>query len=176
MKILIIEDKPKHLLTAKLFAEESGHDVTIVTNYKEAEKALCGDRDMHFGRTFNQQYDVVLTDLLLPSSPEGQADKSSKGEMPYGVIFILLAMRIGVKHIALLTDGNHHNHPFIWAIDPLIGSGNGTPFSLGDVKLLFSSNSFIYSDWEGSSFNVPKDDPRVGSKAWELLLNELLVK
>ena len=176
MKILIIEDKANHLTTAEQFAKESGHEVTIVTSYKDAEKILCGDRDYGFKQIQTCQYDVVLTDLFLPVSQEGQANKVIRDEIPYGALFVLWALRTGVKKIALLTDGDHHSDPFIWAMDPL--GVYGKPFFIGDVKLFFSSRDFVYSKliMKQNEFTVPDNDPRIGCKAWDVLLNKLLAE
>lgn len=181
MKILIIEDKPLHILCAEQFAKETDHEITILTTYHEAEEALCGNDKFgdknRFGRyPYEQKFDVLLTDLLLPASKAGQGDDKYTGqEMPYGVALALLAMRTGVKKIGLLTDGNHHNHPFIWALDPL-GGYDGKPFMINDIKLLFASNNFIHiENWKNTNIeSVPKGDPRSGGKAWHLLFATLL--
>lgn len=177
MKILIIEDKPLHILCAEQFAKESDHEITILTTYHEAEKALCGED--RFGRKpYEQKFDVLLTDLLLPASKAGQGNDNYTGQqMPYGVVLALLAMRTGVKKIGLLTDGNHHAHPFIWALDPL-GGYDGKPFMINDIKLLFASNGFLhFEDFKATDCeSVPKGDPRSDGKAWHLLFAKLLAE
>ena len=175
MNILIIEDKEKHILSAEKFATESGHSVTIATTYDEAEKALCGED--HFGRKDPvTNFDVVLTDMFLPASRSGLADPSEfRGtEQPYGLSFMLLAMRTGVKTIGLLTDGNHHANPMIWALDTLRGY-DGKPFTIGDTTVLCSSNGFFLSHWNetDSPKFVPEGDPLEGAKDWGHLLLDL---
>lgn len=173
MRVLIVEDNELHIASARKFASETEHQVTIVTNYDQAENELCAQGD-RFGRKESEpKYDVLLTDLFLPASTTGQGDKSHQREMPYGATLVLLAMRSGIKKIALLTDGNHHAHPLIWALDPL-GGYDAKPFSVGEVKLLFASNGFVYNSYSQNELTVDKDNPLNEAKAWPFLLNKLL--
>ena len=64
MKILIIEDKEKNLLSAQKFASECGHEVVIINNYDDAAKAL--NRKRENGELKPLDYDMVMTDLFLP--------------------------------------------------------------------------------------------------------------
>lgn len=140
MRILIVEDKPHHLRTAHKFAEESEHEVIIVSSYDEAEQAFIGVNRR--AKEFEMNFDVIMTDLLLPASKTGLGNHNDYGEVPYGLSLALLAMRIGVKAIGVLTDGDHHSHPMIWALDPL-GAYDSRPFKVGDVTMLFASNGFM---------------------------------
>jgi len=69
--------------------------------------------------TEQPDYDVVLTDLLVPASDQAQG----KGlplvgkEMPLGSTIALLALTVGVKNVAVVTDMNHHDHPASAAFD-----------------------------------------------------------
>lgn len=183
MRILIIEDKAKHILSAEKFAKECGHEVVIATSYDDAEKLLCSnneeyDNDNRFGRrAFVHTFDVVLTDLLLPVSVTGQSNRDISGEMPYGLSLIILAMRTGVKKIGLLTDGGHHDHPFIWALDPL-GGYDGKPFTIGDITVMCSSNGPIFHkkySWEEDLPNhVQAGDPLEGAKDWMTFFMRLM--
>lgn len=174
MRILIIEDKEKHLLSAQKFANECGHDVTIAKNYEEAEKALCGED--RFGRKEPvKNFDVVLTDMMLPASLEGIGDydvrtKLKDAELPYGYQILLLAMRLGIKAVGILTDGGHHAHPMVWALDTL-GGYSGKPFVIGDITILCCSNGPRFSkkyvwDKEDKPNHVPEGSPLEGAKDW----------
>lgn len=159
MKILIIEDNEKHLQSARKFADECGHTVTIAKNYDEAEEALCGED--RFGRHEPvKAFDVVLTDLMMPASKTGLGTTDYIGtEQPYGLNLLMVAMRTGVKAVGLLTDGNHHSHPMTWALDTMRGYV-GKPFMIGDVTVLCSSNGpLIYN-------NIESSDPLYGAKDW----------
>lgn len=176
MRILIIEDKEKHLLSAKKFAEECGHPVTIVTDYDAAEKALSGDD--RFGREKTiKNFDVVMSDLMMPASKNGMGSPAEFAgkEQPYGLSLIMLAMRTGVKAVGILTDGGHHNHPMIWALDTLRGY-DGKPFAIGETTILCASNGPVFTDssWDNAlqkfvadkPNHVPKSDPLYGAKDW----------
>jgi len=70
--------------------------------------------------TNRPDFDVVLTDLLVPASRQAQGDvgRALVGkEMPLGTIIALLALVAGVKKVAVVTDMNHHNHPASAAFD-----------------------------------------------------------
>jgi CheY-like chemotaxis protein len=174
MHILLIEDKEKHLLSAARFAAQCGHKVTIATSYEEAEKHLYGECDYgsHWPKNEPEKFDVVLTDLLLPASLTGIGNsdvrkKFEGSEQCYGLGFVLLAMKQGVKAIGLFTDGNHHNHPMIWAMDTL-GGYDAKPFTVGDTTVMFASNGPYISSYnkEGETNHVPKGDPLDGAKDW----------
>ncbi len=169
MKILVIEDSQRHLLSAEKFAKDCGHEVTIVTTYDEAEKALCGDD--RFGRKeAKKNFDVVLSDLFLPASVSGLGNPSEfrNTSQPYGLSLAFLALRTGVKAVGILTDGSHHGNPMTWALDSLRGY-DGKPFIVGEATILFSSNG------PGMYDNIERTDPLYGAKDWMefwlLLLN-----
>jgi CheY-like chemotaxis protein len=119
MKILIIEDKPKHILSAEKFAKECGHEVVIVDNYDDANKAL--NRKYENGEFKPFDYDMVMTDLFLPASKDNlPADvyKTFEGvEQPYGIALMLKAITQGAKKAGILTDSNHHTNPMTNALD-----------------------------------------------------------
>lgn len=64
-------------------------------------------------------FDVVMTDLMVLPSGQAQADKLrfANEEMPLGCTIALLALRRGVKNVAVVTDMNHHKHPASAAFD-----------------------------------------------------------
>ncbi|MFA6446220.1 MAG: hypothetical protein WCW14_03155 [Candidatus Paceibacterota bacterium] len=64
--------------------------------------------------TVYPNFDVVLTDLLVPASRQAQGREGSQfvgQEMPIGTTIALLALVAGIKKVAVVTDMNHHNHP-----------------------------------------------------------------
>jgi CheY-like chemotaxis protein len=175
MRILIIEDKPKHILSAEKFAKECGKEVVIVKSYDEAEKALCGEDRFGRGEPV-KNFEVVLTDMMLPASLTGIGNYDKKKavegtEQPYGLSLMMLAMRTGVKAVGLLTDGGHHDHPLTWALDTLRGYGDGEHFTIGDVTVLCASDGPRFTqkyrkDEEDKPRHVPAGDPLEGAKDW----------
>lgn len=113
MKILIIEDTPKHQESArKQFRDEN---LELAQHYQEGLTAILASKE--------QLYDAVLTDLLMPKGgfetmgPDGM--KYVFDLLPYGFPLVLLAAKYGAKYVGLVTDVNHHDHPLSAAIDPI---------------------------------------------------------
>lgn len=70
--------------------------------------------------TTYSNFDVVLTDLLVPASRQAQGPEGERfvgQEMPIGTTIALLALYAGVKNVAVVTDKNHHDHPGSAAFD-----------------------------------------------------------
>ena len=84
-------------------------------------------------------FDVVMTDLLVPASRQSQGDRGMRfvgEEMPVGTIIALLALTRRVKKVAVITDMNHHQHPASAGFDYFGGVAD-----LGsDVRILCSNN------------------------------------
>ncbi|MDP3710113.1 MAG: hypothetical protein Q8R29_00090 [bacterium] len=90
-------------------------------------------------------FDVVLTDLLVPASRKAQGPEGKKfigQEMPLGSIIALRALSAGVKMVAVVTDMNHHNHPASAAFDGFM------PFSIGDTKVICTNQATAVVDAE----------------------------
>lgn len=111
MRILIVEDNNKHKEGAR---EQLGgkHELKIVDNWPSAKDEI---------KKFKP--DVVLTDLMLPSTTDMLSDKAiikyPQGTiMPLGFIVALhAALASSVKGIALLTDRDHHSDPVSAGLD-----------------------------------------------------------
>ena len=141
MKILVIEDQPFNIESAKQTLQ--GHDLTIVDCGKDAMRILAGKWDGKTGGRVRPDFDCVLTDLFVPfgeasdsdctiSSFTGKAKKEGKSfdvaleeynslktkEMPSGVVFALRAVLLGIP-VAILTDANHHQDAFVTCMDCL---------------------------------------------------------
>ena len=105
LRILVIDDTPKHIASAE--SGLAGHKLTTVTSYEEAMDILGSEK-----------FDVVLTDLHLPMSSKTMGSKFKLGELvPYGILLMVEAARQGAKHVAVVTDLNHHDDPFSAAFD-----------------------------------------------------------
>ena len=81
-------------------------------------------------------FDVVLCDLLMPAGKTemGPAGMKYVGqEMPVGFALALMAVVYGAKHVAVVTDAKHHDHPASVMLDRL----DETPFSIDGAKVGF---------------------------------------
>jgi len=138
MKILVLDDSAKHQFSAKGLLK--GHDLKVVGTYDEAEGLLGAEK-----------FDAFLGDLMLPASSKTLSPDfySLAGqEMPLGTILALLAMKNGVKYVAVLTDANHHSHPASAAFDVFQPRWTG-PFAVGDTRILCGGDDFMcYVDEE----------------------------
>lgn len=101
-----------------------------------------------------KEFDAVLTDVMYPKggdrcmSLEGNEIAREQGAMPYGPIVALIALQRGVKKIGIVTQGNHHSDPFVFAFDFLHG------FELGEAKVVASNchSGGPYMDRETGKF------------------------
>ncbi|MFA7302256.1 MAG: hypothetical protein WC030_00710 [Candidatus Paceibacterota bacterium] len=108
LKIFVFDDSPANRRSAEITL--AGHDLTIVGTYDEAQDALVACAD----------YDVVLTDLMVPASAreQGSTGRALVGqEMPIGTTIALLAVMLGVKNVCVFSNMNHHHHPAVAALD-----------------------------------------------------------
>lgn len=107
LRILVIEDTPKHIASAK--SGLAGHKLTVATGYEEAMKIL-GESMIDMQTCKNTMFDVVLTDLQMPMSSKTLGPDAFKlGQLvPYGIMLMIEASHRGVKHVAVVTDLNHH--------------------------------------------------------------------
>lgn len=103
MKILLIDDSRKHRESGAADLGALGHEVVALKNYAEVAHVVD-----------EQQFDIALIDLLMPSEPMtlGEEGLAHLGE-PFAVgypLAVYLAKK-GIRLIAVATDTNHHNHP-----------------------------------------------------------------
>ena len=113
MKILLVDDSRKHREAGATDLTALGHEVVVLGNYADVAKVVR-----------EQQFDVALLDLLMPSEPMmlGGEGLSHLGE-PFAVgypLAVYLAVK-GVPLVAVATDANHHNHPASAFMDWLSG-------------------------------------------------------
>jgi len=134
MKILVIDDSRVHQQSARQTLQ--GHDLTVVDTYDEAYKLIQPRIETNRkGQVIPKKeevatpFDVVLTDLLMPTGSRIQ--KSKKGnwladpgeflgpEMPVGFALALNAVLHGAKYVAVVSDGDHHLDPAMAMLDRL---------------------------------------------------------
>jgi|GEM_PF-1376925 len=146
LNILIVEDKSENIAAAKRFL--AGHDLTIVSGFDDALTAL--KRNGYHRRKVEapDKFDAVLTDCMFPKGgtacmgPKGEAVVNCQGDMPYGPMIVLHAIEAGVPLVGLITQGNHHDDPFVFALDSLKGfKGQKT-----SVAITNSLNRLVYTE------------------------------
>jgi len=162
MKILIIEDNELHIAAAQEQLKE--HELIICRSYQEAEIALTGCSKSGFSNhwfdsDFLPKFDIVLTDLFIPTCNIGVRTKTIEdaiekfgAETPYGLVFALVAMRHGIP-VAIVSDNNHHAHPINWALDMMYSN---SAIDLGGRKIFATTVIFknpkgeMVKNWEFS--------------------------
>lgn len=183
MKILVIDDSSIHQAAAK--RQLTDHDLTVVGTYDEAQ-ALLGYNKWN-DRSDRHDFEVVLCDLLMPASGQMQASFELVGkEMPVGIFLAILAAKNGAKHVAILTDCNHHSHPASACFDAFNKDTCApTVFTVEGARVMLCNQSGLVQDDEsvqpvevehtrvdGTKW-VEKQYPRI--KRWDWLLRNLLI-
>ena len=144
-KILVVDDTLIHQVSAA--KQITGCDLMIARGYDEAMTMLL-----------EYQYDIVLTDLEMPTS--SKISEPVLGELiPYGFLLYTEAAKRGAKHIAVVTDLNHHTDPFANAFDYFCHE----PIKVEDAIVRFMHAPMIYIDG-------------IYSKDWWTVLGILLQK
>jgi len=166
MKILVFDDSPVNQKSARVQLKD--HDLTVVGTYDEASKLLTPSFGHNQPNPWFQKFDVVLTDLMVPASGNnlGRNKHEYEGkEMPLGSIIALLALHVGVKWVALITDTNHHDHPASAALDPFLG-GMEEPSQVGDARL-YCTNYNVNSVFNAETFEQVDTRHFYGKKGYE---------
>lgn len=121
MKVLLVDDTAENLEFGKKGIEKFFPNVQVETcdSFNEAMKLIVP----------NNGYDAVLTDLNMPVNTDSawyqkMPGFNDKEIIPYGLIIAMRAALIGVKNIAIVTNGGHHSSAINAAIEYL-GMGNG---------------------------------------------------
>jgi CheY-like chemotaxis protein len=119
LEILVVDDSDVHRNAASILLAD--HNPTIVDSFDSANDVLVGKYDWETRTTYKKEFNVVLTDLLFPQgrgAMQGYEGLMLKNEpMAFGFPLVLIAARQGVKHIAIVTDMNHHQHPMAYTFD-----------------------------------------------------------
>ena len=181
LNVLIVEDKPENITAAKHLLAE--HNLTVVSGFDDALTALKRNGYARHKVEAPEQFDVVLTDCMFPKGgtacmgPAGEALAHIQGEMPYGPMVVLHAIEAGVPHIGLITQGNHHEDPFVFALDSLHG------FKSAKVSVVVTNacSTTLHKDtlkevtWDrpnGEKFYaLEKEGKLLEVKNWKLLLD-----
>ncbi len=137
-------------------------------------------------------FDVVLTDLLVPPSTLQQGQdmplRFPKEEMPVGIFIGLLgAVKAGAKYVAVFTDSSHHAHPASACFDAFSRhpgeEWQPAAFSVGETKFILCNNRGWVRKYDPSDLSKPLEGEAaynrtdtVRAKNWEALLEYLLVQ
>ncbi len=198
LEILVVEDQEMHRISAKRL-EELGHRITFATTANEAAYHLGFSRDTYFGSQDKHRYDVVLCDLEFPlgepnydnldmcflDSVSDEEYDLTKPE-PLGYAIALAAAKIGVPHIGILTNKNHHGGPVHACLDLLYTLNNQghvtrSIFTINASRLLIcdlkDTQPYLYLTSQGeiveNSSTLSEELPMV--KNWACLLEKLLM-
>lgn len=158
MKILVINDNQTNIDSALSLL--SDHDVTTISSFNEFEKMH------HEKKDFLKEYDAVLTDLFMPfeDSMRSMVPEYTAGELvPFGTSVVFLALQEGVRYIGMCTDGGHHAHPLLWAMDMSGYSKDKEVFKIGN-------STFCICNASDSRGRYPKHND---GKNWLYVLNRL---
>jgi CheY-like chemotaxis protein len=142
LRILVVDDNPKNIKAA--FKMLEGHEVMPAEGYDLAHEILQSRGD---------KPDVVLTDVMMPKggfacmSPKGQCLVMAQGIMPYGPVIALRALCQGVKKVGVITQGNHHDDPFVFAFDHMNGF-EGMDLCKREIKVVITNRNGTYVNAE----------------------------
>lgn len=126
MKILLVDDSPKHRKAGVLDLTALGHEVIAMSDYTEARRVVESGG-----------FDVALLDLLMPAEATtlgGEGMAFFGQPFPVGFPLAISMALQGVKHVAVATDTNHHHHPASAAMD-WFRTG---PFQIHESHVLFT--------------------------------------
>ena len=125
MRILLVDDSPKHRRAGKRELEKLGHEVVTLSDYGEAHELAK-----------TEVFDVALLDLLMPAEPTTLGTEGLKHlgrEIGVGFPLLLALAHSGVGAIAVATDTNHHNHPLSAIVDWF---GHRCPLAVNGKRVL----------------------------------------
>lgn len=129
----------------------------------ERKKAryLAAEKVAKENATAYPDFDVVLTDLLVPASNQMlRPDNKFIGqEMPLGIFIGLLAAVIGrAKYVAVFTDSGHHDHPASGCIDKFYDDDRmpfPIPFQVEESKFILCSNHMWVNRFDPKDLSMP---------------------
>lgn len=130
MRILLVDDSPRHRRSGLRQLQAAGHEVIALSDYGEARK-----------RAKEEMFDVALIDLLMPAEATTLGTKGLEHlgrEIGVGFPMVLELAHSNVGKIAVATDTNHHDHPMSAIVDWFCGrtlTVNGKPVRIMHCRL-----------------------------------------
>lgn len=154
----------------------------------EAKKAeyFAAQKVANEQATTYPDFDVVLSDLLVPASRQAQGSMELVGkEMPVGIfIGLLAAVRARAKYVAVFTDSDHHSHPASACFDAFNydgGESAPTSFTVEGSKVLLSNTRNWVEQFDSQDLSkameyeeYSKRSDTVRTKNWAALLAYLI--
>lgn len=140
-RVLVIDDERDNWLSAIETLGEK-YEVLALSSFDEARKLLVPEPGLPAPKA---NFDFVLSDLLMPKGSNEKMSRTGRffvdQEMGYGFVIAMLAAKASVPTIMVITDGNHHDHPMIYAFDFLNGYGKKfdaeEDFTINESKVMF---------------------------------------
>jgi len=137
MRVLVIEDNPKHLEDAKAFFMNTEYVVNYVTNGEQAMQLLADKGGFH-DEPQAPQFRFVVTDLYLPLNSQFPE------EQPIGIGIAMLCKQQGVRCV-ICTAGHHHGKRYEWISNlhrsalslPMVTSDSVVPERDGEAESKF---------------------------------------
>lgn len=137
IEILVVEDCPEHVESAKMAFSGPEFNLTLAKDYFRARELITpslkcppddGNRDDYWKKhqefeelketgKIKSKFDVVLTDLLMPTS----ATSDENYQSGHGFPIAIMAAKYGVPNIAVVTRGNHHKERVIHGLEDISG-------------------------------------------------------
>lgn len=110
MKILIIEDTPRHLEDAVRIITAAGHEVITATNWADAERSLIEWGDISSNKPVAEMIGGVISDLHYPIYED---DPETKG-YPNGLLTLASCKEMNIQCVICIA-GYHHGDKYDWA-------------------------------------------------------------
>lgn len=132
--ILVVDDTQANLAMAE--SQFKGKNVTLT---------CCNLFSVASEMIKQRKFDMLLTDLMMPGEADGTSADIGK-DTPYGLVLSILAKTMGIPHVAIVTDINHHASPIAWAMDTLMDKSEFVScfdFSQRDKNWLDVAERFI---------------------------------
>jgi|GEM_PF-6129627 len=177
MKILVIEDNPANIESAK--KSLAGHEVTVLTTLNDAFNFFMKwMRIRSYGADGHDKHEVfpfdfVLTDLHI--STDGYLEDTEKGDgisirglesLPAGMALAMAVANLGVR-VGIVSDSDHHKNAYNLLLDVIL-SIPGNPIQI------FRAPS--PKNWAGVlqrlQFNSPEEWDKRVETSWESILGE----
>lgn len=146
MKILVIDDQPCNIESARLTLQ--GHDFMTAASIEEAYEILRS----------GERFDVVLTDLWLPSgSFRGALARdyypAPTAQIPAGLVFAISAANNGMK-VVICTDSDHHQDILCSVMDLI---NRATPPKERTIFFVEARTCPVEGCWENGKIVMSED-------------------
>jgi CheY-like chemotaxis protein len=167
-KILVCEDNEANIEAAKTQLAE--HDVFVARTLTEAMGFLGNQaaEDVPYyakGIAVKGDIDVLLTDMHMSGGSIPCLYELGPETAGVGVLIALRAAVVGIRHVGLMSDANHHQDAMTAGIDMVSGTWFTTERSLrvNDSVVVITMAEMVFDNLQ-----------REYVKNWHLLLEGLL--